>query len=404
LDESALLVNKTRTQLLLLKANDLEADSKVWEIFRELPALIQRHGLLASVAYLGEGTREKDVAYSLWMGARCFSSPTLLLSTDSERKTPKTACDFLMKCSALDYQFWSAIFAESAEILASVASVRINGEVVSTALRGQTLEGSVASTRYLVQEEMTADAIGWSLQHGYSQVKICSEAKENAETQWLQCFASYAVASNSQVEQAREYERELATIGFKKIGEMSLVDRVFLGMSNSSVWGAWITLDPLSGLPRINGEGIKGAVRATAERLAISTPSNISQGWIDLVFGSENAKQPGYVEWADAPWSGSPGDRFLVFDTRTPHEHDHHESGGERPANGYSDPTPIPALAAAGGFNFFVRLSPRVISFGWTNEQQEKLLLACRTLARLTFQTSGIGGRTNSGSNGRFKP
>lgn len=169
--------------------------------------------------------------------------------------------------------------------------------------------------------------------------------------------------------------------------ELKVSPRLFIGMSEPSVFETAITLNPLYGVPYITGPACKGLT----SRIALQ--SGIASNVCNTLFGNtDEATGQGVVIFHDAWWvpNSAPvppnGNRAhsnhpLVPEVVTPHHPEFQNSRGKNPATPFDNPTPIPLLAAHGKF-FFAIEGPKL----WATFALD--------LLKLGLKEEGIGART----------
>lgn len=172
---------------------------------------------------------------------------------------------------------------------------------------------------------------------------------------------------------------------------VKLSGRLLQGSNTGSATELGLTLDPVHGVPRLQGSALKGLARAVAEQ----------EGWpadeVERAFGSgppepdeEGTARAGAVEFVDAlPVDG----RFeLVLDGLTPHLGPWYRGEAEAPVEWFS-PVPVSFLAVS-------RASFTLDLLGWpTRAVQEPGRLLDRVKEALVkgLEDLGLGGKTAVG-------
>lgn len=369
------------------------------DLCRDLPLLLRRHGARSVMAYLAAVHQQL-----FWQLVNAVPS----FCPKEGRADPVTANTWLH--ALLDrengdlpgHSFAFAALVEAAEALRiAVLAAEANGIQVNTTATPRpddTING--INTRRSPPNDRSQENVLWRLRDELD----VGHFKAEGRSAWFRNLADQSRATHTQLDLARRYVQDLHRCGFIDVcgSPFPAAGKLFLGASDASLWDSWISLDPISSLPLIHAEGIKGAIRATAEAVAKTAPDSIGQAWIDTVFGSDDAAQPSCIEWADAIWLGGVGQPYLVVDTRTPHEATYHQRADGTGDDGYAEPTPTSSLAARGKFAFLFRLTP--FAQQTFNEGDQALLVdSCHKLAQWALSYRGIGARVNNGDTGRFR-
>lgn len=369
------------------------------DLCRDLPLLLRRHGARSVMAYLA-------AAHQQLFTQLVYAVPSL--SPDDGRADRVTAINWLQ--ALLDrengdlpgHSFAFAALVEAAEALRiAVLAAEANGIQVNTTATPRpddTINGINAS-RWLPKDNSQCNVL-WRLRYELDTKYFKAEGRSD----WFERLTQESEATKAQVDLAGRYVQDLHSCGFIDVrgSPFPAAGKLFLSASDASLWDSWMSIDPMSSLPLIHAEGIKGAIRATAEAVAKTAPDSIGQAWIDTVFGSDDAAQPSCIEWADAIWLGKVGEGYLAADTRTPHEATYHQRADGTGDDGYAEPTPTASLAARGKFAFLFRLTP-FAQQTFDRGDQALLVDSCHKVAQWALSYRGIGARVNNGEIGRFR-
>lgn len=169
--------------------------------------------------------------------------------------------------------------------------------------------------------------------------------------------------------------------------ELAFSNRLLIGLSNPSLWESGITLNPTYGTPVIPGSACKGLARHFAEsHLHVgSNAQGLTRELSDALFGK--ADGAGEVCFQDAWWvpDSAPElygkDRPFVREVVTPHHKDFLDSAGAKQATPFDSPVPVPQIAAHGRFLFVVTGAAL-----WAQHALDIL--------RVALSMEGIGART----------
>jgi len=177
------------------------------------------------------------------------------------------------------------------------------------------------------------------------------------------------------------WQKALATLGCKT-EEISIHDRLIVGLGAESVLETAITLHHTYGMPYIPGTALKGLARHYFQREIARTLSPEEQSqYITVLFGEQvNA---GYITYFDAWYV--PGECPLRQDVMTVHHREYYSTHGEKAPTDFDDPNPIGFLSARGTYLLAVK-GPNVEWMSFTLKLLKKALA-----------DYGAGGKTSSG-------
>jgi|DewCreStandDraft_4_1066084.scaffolds.fasta_scaffold01130_25 CRISPR-associated protein Cmr6 len=169
--------------------------------------------------------------------------------------------------------------------------------------------------------------------------------------------------------------------------ELSVTDRIIVGLGVENPMETSITLNRLYGVPVIPGSALKGVARRYAEMFAPEEEDKTGDyaKQVQFLFGDRDFG--GRITFFDAWWV--PGEPPLCKDVITVHHQQYYTTKGEKPPTDFDDPNPVSFVSAKGAFLFAVQ--------GPTQEwSQLAMVLLQGGLCHL-----GVGAKTSSGY-GRF--
>jgi CRISPR-associated protein Cmr6 len=170
--------------------------------------------------------------------------------------------------------------------------------------------------------------------------------------------------------------------------ELSVTDRIIVGLGVENPMETSITLNRLYGVPVIPGSALKGVARRYAEMFEPEEKERKGDHakQIQFLFGDRDCG--GRITFFDAWWV--PSEPPLCKDVITVHHQQYYTTKGKKPPTDFDDPNPVSFVSAKGAFLFAVQ--------GPTQEwSQLAMALLQGGLCHL-----GVGAKTSSGY-GRFR-
>jgi len=175
--------------------------------------------------------------------------------------------------------------------------------------------------------------------------------------------------------------------------ELSVQDRLIVGLGAENPLEVSITLNRLYGVPMIPGSALKGVARSYAEQIKQSKSNPSDQDQQDkivkqmiVLFGDTTSS--GKVTFYDAWWVPD-RNAPLKKDVMTVHHEKYYSDRGKTPPSDFDDPNPVSFISSTGTFLFSVQ----GVDKDWS---QLAMGLLKGGLAHL-----GVGAKTSSGY-GRF--
>jgi CRISPR-associated protein Cmr6 len=172
--------------------------------------------------------------------------------------------------------------------------------------------------------------------------------------------------------------------GFKAIEDLTLIGRLYIGLTRDNPLETGITVGHAWGMPMIPGSALKGISRH------IARAQKLPEDAIVHLFGAateDDSPETGAVVFHDAWWT--PTGKPFVAEVVTPH-HTGYYNLGSAYATDFDSPIPAAQIAAQGRFRFVVEGDA-----AWC-----RLAIA---LLRRALMHHGVGGKTTSGY-GLFAP
>ncbi|MFW5443056.1 MAG: type III-B CRISPR module RAMP protein Cmr6 [Methylococcaceae bacterium] len=164
----------------------------------------------------------------------------------------------------------------------------------------------------------------------------------------------------------------------------ALVNRLFLGMGESSPLEAGITLHHTYGVPIIPGSAVKGVLSHFANEIGLSDEiKTVLFGREDNAISKQDRGEAGCIIFNDAWWI--PKGKSLVPEMITVHAQQYYkDKGRDAPHPDFESPNPNPQIAIQGGFLFSVEGDKKWVKY------------VIKFLAK-AMQCKGLGAKKASG-------
>lgn len=390
-----------------------DAHSGERELLIRLPALVRRHGIALVLDWLdaihADAPPGKD-SHTL-IDALCAMAPVLVGNRSRFRDTGSMVNAIRCMDSA-EYVLFANAFLERVDAAQMMCKAASQSDAKNAAQPKPTtprraaprLRTGTRDALYSVRPPTRNPA--WWLDHALganawgdadSQQPVGRSELLAAVCEWT---ASSEHASGTQI-----YRADLQADGYAVL-DGAVETRLLLGAGEDSVLGLSLRLDPVWGLPVINGEGIKGLCLAVARKL--ENQGVITEAWRQTIFGLES--QRGIVEFADALWyptvatfghNGGANTGPFTLDVITPHETTYHGEQGKKMPSLFDVPTPVPQLCARGSFVFGIRLGDAAKRVWPKNEDRQHCLATLIELLRIALRDRGVGAGTSYDRYGR---
>jgi len=167
--------------------------------------------------------------------------------------------------------------------------------------------------------------------------------------------------------------------------ELSLVGRLYIGLTRDNPLETGVTVSHAWGMPLIPGSALKGVARQAARLAGLDREVEV------YLFGSvppgdsadEDGPESGVVAFHDAWWVPEGSKKPFAAEIVTPHHKDYYNSGAAD-ATDFDSPIPAPQIAVQGKFRFVVE--------GHGHWRDLAMGLLTRALTH-----HGIGAKTTSG-------